>query len=152
MKKQFYINHASNLNCYWNISNTNFSLPLVLNSWLRKKLEILIYPQKLRYAGHEISVNQPVFLNIKLDRNKAISIFVANSWIIKIELMYRWRLSNQKSNKFAYLIRTNYVNIKYIQHIWFINQNAPCNFNNDKVQQAIEPGWLRIINNKPEVK
>ena len=52
---------------------------------LERKLEILIYSQKLCYAGYEISANYPLFLNIKLDRNKAISIFVAHSWIGKIK-------------------------------------------------------------------
>ena len=52
---------------------------------LEKKLEILIYPQKLCFAGYEISANYPFFLNIKLDRNKTISIFVARSWISKIK-------------------------------------------------------------------
>ena len=52
---------------------------------LEKKLEILIYSQKLCYAGYEISVNYSLFLNTKLDRNKAISIFAAHSWISKIK-------------------------------------------------------------------
>ena len=51
---------------------------------LEQKLETLIYPQKLCYAGYEISANYPFFLNIKLDRNKAISTFTAHSSISKI--------------------------------------------------------------------
>ena len=46
---------------------------------LEKKLEILIYPQKLCYSSYEISANYPLFLNTKLDRNKTISIFAASS-------------------------------------------------------------------------
>ena len=41
---------------------------------------------------------------------------------------------NQKSNKFPYLIRINYVNTKYIQHMKFITQNVLCKFKNDKMQ------------------
>ena len=52
---------------------------------LEKKLEILIYPQKLCYSGYEISANYPLFLNTKFDRNKTISIFVAHSWISKFK-------------------------------------------------------------------
>ena len=44
----------------------------------------------------------------------------------------------------------NQINL-HIQHIYFINQNVPCNFDNGKIQ-AIEEGWLHIINNKTEVK
>ena len=44
----------------------------------QKKLEILICP-KLCYAGYKISANYPLFLIIKLDRNKTISIFVVHS-------------------------------------------------------------------------
>ena len=32
----------------------------------------------LNYAGYKISVNYPLFLNIKLDRNKTTSIFEAH--------------------------------------------------------------------------
>ena len=46
---------------------------------LEKKLEILIYPQKLYYAGYEISVNYSLFLNTKFDGNKTTSIFAAHS-------------------------------------------------------------------------
>ena len=40
----------------------------------------------------------------------------------------------------------------------FMTQNVLCNFKNDKIAtvdvtvHAIEAGWLRIINNKTEVK
>ena len=39
----------------------------------------IIYPQKCYYAGYEFSANYPLFSKIKLDRNEAISIFVAHS-------------------------------------------------------------------------
>ena len=50
--------------------------------------EIYIYlahetSMHLNYAGYKISVNYPLFLNIKLDRNKTASIFVAHGWISK---------------------------------------------------------------------
>ena len=37
------------------------------------------------YTSYKISANYPLFLNIKLDRNKMISIFVAYDWISKIK-------------------------------------------------------------------
>ena len=40
------------------------------NLGLKNKLEILIYPEKLCYSGYKISVNYPLFLNIKFDTNK----------------------------------------------------------------------------------
>ena len=36
---------------------------------------------------------------------------------VSMRFTYRWHLSNQKSNKSVYLTKTNFVNIKYIQHI-----------------------------------
>ena len=47
---------------------------------------------------------------------------------------YPWRLSNQNSDNFAYLIRTNHINIKCMQHIKSMKQYDPCNFKNDKIQ------------------
>ena len=44
-----------------------------------EKNQILIYPQKLCYAGYEISANFSLFLNTNLDRNKTISILEAHS-------------------------------------------------------------------------
>ena len=96
-----------------------------------------MHPQKFCYAGHKISPNYPLFLNIKLDRNITISISYATVELAKLNMRKDYAsltFSNQKSNKFAYLIKTNYVNIKYIQHMHFIKQNVPCNFNNDKMQ------------------
>ena len=55
-----------------------------------EKIEILIYPQKFRYASYKTSANYPLFLNIKLDGNKTVSIFVAQSWISKIK--HAWTL------------------------------------------------------------
>ena len=40
---------------------------------------IYIYIYKLCYPGYKISANYLLFLNIKLDRNETISIFVAHS-------------------------------------------------------------------------
>ena len=56
---------------------------VVLNAWHKKKLEILIYPQKLCYDDYEISANYSLFLNIRLDKNQAILIFVGHSRISK---------------------------------------------------------------------
>ena len=49
-----------------------------------------MYPQKFRYASYKISANYLLFLNIKLDRNKTVSIFLAHSWISKIK--HAWKL------------------------------------------------------------
>ena len=51
-----------------------------------EKNQILIYPQKLCYAGYEISANFSLFLNTNLDRNKTISILEAHSWISKLSM------------------------------------------------------------------
>ena len=58
----------------------------------KKKLQTLMYSQKLCYTGYEISANYPLFLNTKLDRNETISIFVAHSWISKIKHAQRLRI------------------------------------------------------------
>ena len=98
-------------------------MPHLLNSWLLKKLELSIYPQKFCYAGYEISANYPLFLNNKLDKNETISIFVARSWISKIKHAQRLlivdvcQIKNQTNSH--YLMRTNHVNnIMYIQYIY----------------------------------
>ena len=46
-----------------------------------EKTKNIDYPQVFCYTGYEISANYPLSLNIKLDRNKTISISVAHSWI-----------------------------------------------------------------------
>ena len=45
----------------------------------KKKPKISIYPQKLCYASYKTSAINLLFLNIKLDRQKKISIFVVHS-------------------------------------------------------------------------
>ena len=66
--------------------------------------------------------------------------------------MYCWRLSNQKSNKLAYLIRPNYVNIKYVQQGMFYVASTIVNTAVDAKIHAVEAGWLCIINNSSEIK
>ena len=66
--------------------------------------------------------------------------------------MYCWRLSNQKSNKLAYLIRSNYVNIKYVQQGMFHVASTIVNTAVDATIHAVEAGWLCIINNSSEIK
>ena len=66
--------------------------------------------------------------------------------------MYCWRLSNQKSNKLAYLIRPNYVNIKYVQQGMFHVASTIVNTAVDATIHAVEAGWLCIINNSSEIK
>ena len=66
--------------------------------------------------------------------------------------MYCWRLSNQKSNKLAYLIRPNYVNIKYVQQGMFHVASTIVNTAADATIHAVEAGWLCIINNSSEIK
>ena len=66
--------------------------------------------------------------------------------------MYCWRLSNQKSNKLAYLIRPNYVNIKYVQQGMFHVASIIVNTAVDATIHAVEAGWLCIINNSSEIK
>ena len=51
---------------------------------LQKSININMLPD-ICYASYEISANYPLFLNIKLDSNKMISIFVAYDWISKIK-------------------------------------------------------------------
>ena len=41
-----------------------------------------------------------------------------------MKIAYSWCLLDQKWNKFAYLIMTNYVNIKYIKHRMFCVTSA----------------------------
>ena len=62
----------------------NFSCPGI-ECLTYKKPKILIYPKKLCNAGYQISADYPLFLNIKLDRNKTISIWVAHNFISKIK-------------------------------------------------------------------
>ena len=66
--------------------------------------------------------------------------------------MYCWCLSNQKSNKLAYLIRPNYVNIKYVQQGMFHVASTIVNTAVDATIHAVEAGWLCIINNSSEIK
>ena len=66
--------------------------------------------------------------------------------------MYCWRLSNQKSNKLAYLIRPNYVNIKYVQQGMFHVASTIVNTAVDATIHAVEAGWLCIINSSSEIK
>ena len=66
--------------------------------------------------------------------------------------MYCWRLSNQKSNKLAYLIRSNYVNIKCVQQGMFHVASTIVNTAVDATIHAVEAGWLCIINNSSEIK
>ena len=53
-----------------------------------------MYLQKFRYTSYEIFANYTLFLNIKLDRNKTISIFVAHSCISKIKHAWRLRIAD----------------------------------------------------------
>ena len=77
------------------LTNTNFPSSQVLNVWLRKHYInnlyinilkfILIYSQKVCYTDYKIFCKLSFFHNIRLDRNKAISIFITHSWISKIK-------------------------------------------------------------------
>ena len=66
--------------------------------------------------------------------------------------MYCWRLSNQKSKKLAYLIRPNYVDIKYVEQGMFYVTSTIVNAAVDATIHAFEAGWLCIINNSSEIK
>ena len=76
-----------------------------------EKLEILIYPQKICYAVKNLGFRQIIrFFSISnLTEIKQYQF----SWRV-VKLAKIKQKSNEKSNKFAYLIRTNYVNTKYI--------------------------------------
>ena len=70
-----------------------------------------------------------------------------------MKITYSWCLLDQKSNKFAYLIMTNYANIKYIQRRMFCVTSAITKPNcKNAAVHAIEELCLCIINNKTEVK
>ena len=60
---------------------TQFKIEFLLPFTGCKKVlgKMPVYPQKFCYVGYEVSANYPLFLNIKLDRNKTISVFVAHS-------------------------------------------------------------------------
>ena len=100
----------------------NFSCPGTECLILKKKLEILMYSPKLCYTATKFLQIIHFFSTSNLMEIKQYLFFVAHSWIsknwacVKITYYYYWPLINQKSNKFAYLIRTTYVNIKYITH------------------------------------
>ena len=51
----------------------------------KTRKEILIHPKNFITSATKISANYPLFIYIKFDRNKTISIFVAHSWIRKIK-------------------------------------------------------------------
>ena len=42
-------------------------------------------PKYFYCSGYEVTAIYPLFLNIEIDRDKTISIFVAHSWIYKIK-------------------------------------------------------------------
>ena len=98
------------------LTNTNFPLP----QKLRIKLEIFNIHTKILLHRIRNFYKISTFLNIKLDRNKAISIFYPTVELVKLSMRKDYvssKFIKSNSNKFAYLIRRIYVNIKYMQHI-----------------------------------
>ena len=52
---------------------------LVGTSILQSLIPLAKSTECLIYVGYKISANYPLFLNIKLDRNKTVTFFVAHS-------------------------------------------------------------------------
>ena len=135
LMKETIILYLQYFSWHYNPTNTYSPLPQVLSTWLKKKLEIWIYPQNFCYAGYNISANYSFFSTSNLIEIKIINFCspqLNKHNQARVKITYRWRLPNQKSNTIAYLIRTNYLNMKYIQRISFI-KNVPLNFRDDKI-------------------
>ena len=85
---------------------------------LQKTKNINIPKKKLCNAGYEISADYPLFLNIKLDRNKTISIWVANLSLRNdyVRIVDLYKIKNQTNSHISYRQTTLTSNI-YIYHI-----------------------------------